>query len=135
VVLSNVLLSDPEASAFAAATHFFAPNFGLPQQPHPDLAKLSAAIKSKTGIEPDAFALATYDAMWVIAKTIASFPSHPPNYTTLKDVFYSEASRHYGITGPIQLNAAGDRSSGTYDYWGIVEEGGSYKWKLVGKSF
>jgi hypothetical protein len=32
------------------------------------------------------------------------------------------------------LNAAGDRSIGSFDYWGIVLEGGSYKWKLVGKS-
>jgi hypothetical protein len=53
IILSNVLTSDPTAASFAAAVQFFAPNLSLPGPPHPDLAKITSAIKNKTGIEPD----------------------------------------------------------------------------------
>lgn len=134
VVLSSVLLSDNTAASFAAAVQFFAPNFSLPQQPHPDLAKITAAIKNKTGMKPDAFALAAYDAMWVIAQTVAAFPEPTSDFTKTKAIFQSTANHFYGLTGAISLNAAGDRATGSYDYWGIVNEKGTYTWKLAGKS-
>jgi len=134
VALSNVLISDNQAASFAANTQFFAPGFGLPLQPHPDLASIIATIKSKTGIEPDAYALAAYDAMWVIARTVIALPHGANTFTKVKTVFRSEANRYFGITGPVLLNADGDRSTGSFDYWGIEEAGGTYKWKLVGKS-
>lgn len=134
VVLSNALVSDAQASSFASKTSFFAPNFGLPLIPHPELASIAASIKSKTGIEPDAYALAAYDAMWVIAQTIVTAPESINNIDKAAMIFNAEASRHFGITGPVQLNAAGDRSSGSFDYWGIVFENGAYYWTLVGKS-
>ncbi|MEY3376953.1 MAG: hypothetical protein RL463_1263 [Bacteroidota bacterium] len=134
VVLSTALTSDTKAAAFAAATKFIAPNFGLPALAHPDLSAKAAIIKSETGIEPDAYALAAYDAVWVIAKTVTAMPITNTSYDLTKKVFNIESSKYFGITGPLLLNAAGDRSTGSFDYWGIVLEGGSYKWKLVGKS-
>lgn len=134
VVLSAALTGDVQAAAFAVTTKFIAPNFGLPTIPHPDLATISAAIKSATGIEADAYALAAYDAVWVIAKTATAMPITNTSYDLTKKVFNVESSKYFGITGPMMLNAAGDRSTGSFDYWGIVLEGGLYKWKLVGKS-
>lgn len=134
VVLSTALTSDTKAATFAAATKFIAPNFGLPALAHPDLSAKAAIIKSETGIEPDAYALAAYDAVWVIAKTVTAMPITNTSYDLTKKVFNIESSKYFGITGPLLLNAAGDRSTGSFDYWGIVLEGGSYKWKLVGKS-
>jgi branched-chain amino acid transport system substrate-binding protein len=134
VVLSAALTGDAQAAAFAVTTKFIAPNFGLPTIPHPDLVTISAAIKSATGIEADAYALAAYDAVWVIAKTATAMPITNTSYDLTKKVFNVESSKYFGITGPMMLNAAGDRSTGSFDYWGIVLEGGSYKWKLVGKS-
>lgn len=134
VVLSNSLVSDNQAASFAAATNFFAPNFGLPLLPHPNLASIAAAIKTKTGIEPDAYALAAYDALWVIARTVIALPTDQNDFVKLRSVFQSEANRYFGITGPLLLNAAGDRSTGSFDYWGIIYDGGTYQWKLMGKS-
>ena len=111
-----------------------APNFGLPLQPHPSLATIAATIKGKTGIDPDAYAFAAYDAVWVLAKTALSFKSSTPDFITLKNVFRAEAGSYFGITGPVQLNTAGDRSSGSFDYWGIAIDGGVAQWKFVGKS-
>jgi branched-chain amino acid transport system substrate-binding protein len=134
VVLSAALTADAQAAAFASTTKFIAPNFGLPTSAHPDLATISATIKSATGIEADAYALAAYDAVWVIAKTATAMSITNTSYDLTKKVFNIESSKYFGITGPLLLNAAGDRSTGSFDYWGIVLEGGSYKWKLVGKS-
>jgi branched-chain amino acid transport system substrate-binding protein len=134
VVLSTALTSNAQAAAFAATTKFIAPNFGLPALAHPDLSAIASKIKIDTGIEPDAYALAAYDAVWVIAKTVTAIPITNTSYDLTKNVFNIESSKYFGITGPLLLNAAGDRSTGSFDYWGIVLEGGSYKWKLVGKS-
>jgi branched-chain amino acid transport system substrate-binding protein len=134
VVLSSVLLGDTQAARFAAASQFFAPSFGLPSQPHPQLSRITNAIKTKTGLEPDAYALAAYDAMWVIARTLVSFPRGVTNFSAFRTVFSQEASQYFGITGAMLLNAAGDRSTGSFDYWGIVQEGTNLTWKLVGKS-
>ena len=134
VVLSSALIADVDASSFAIATDFMAPNFGLPLQPHPSLSTIAATIKGKTGIDPDAYAFAAYDAVWVLAKTALSFKSSTPDFNNLKDVFRAEADRYFGITGPVQLNTAGDRSTGSFDYWGIAIDGGVAQWKFVGKS-
>ena len=134
VVLSNALTGNAQAAAFAVTTQFFAPNFGLPLTQHPDLSRVLSYIKSKSNQDGDAYALAAYDAVWVIAKSIIAFPSSKPDFQSVLSVFQMEAQRYYGLTGPLQLNAAGDRSNGTFDYWGIGFVNGTYQWKLVGKS-
>jgi branched-chain amino acid transport system substrate-binding protein len=134
ITQSNVLVSDAVAASFATAVQLFAPSFGLPQQAHPALGAVSAAIKNKTGLEPDAYALAAYDALFVIARTVAAFPEPPQDFTKVKETFQREATHFFGLTGPLYLNAAGDRSVGSFDYWGVEKENGSYTWKKVGKA-
>jgi branched-chain amino acid transport system substrate-binding protein len=134
IVLSPALTANAQAAGFAAAVGFVAPNFGLPATAHPDLSVVSAAIKSKTGLEPDAYALAAYDAVWVIARTVESTRSSAADFTTTKNIFKTESNKYFGITGQTALNAAGDRSIGVFDYWGITLEAGKYKWIFKGKS-
>jgi branched-chain amino acid transport system substrate-binding protein len=134
MVQSQQLLQDVNARNFAVTTGFFAPNFGLPLQPHPDLNRISSAIQSATGIVPDAYALSVYDAMWVLARTISNYPGVLSDFTQLKSDFTQEANQHFGITGPVLLNANGDRNLGSFDYWGIVNQNGNYLWKVVGNS-
>ena len=134
IVLSPALTTNAQAAAFASAVGFIAPNFGLPATAHPDLSVVSAAIKSKTGLEPDAYALAAYDAVWVIARTVESTRSTGTDYATVKNIFKTESAKYFGITGQTLLNTAGDRSSGVFDYWGISLEAGKYKWVFRGKS-
>jgi branched-chain amino acid transport system substrate-binding protein len=134
IVQSSVLLSDAEASAFAVKVGFFAPNFGLPAQAHPDLSRIRSSIISKTGIEPDAYALSVYDAVWTIALTVDDDPGVLQDFSKMKSGFTETSYRFFGITGPTMLDENGDRKIGTFDYWGIVNENGTYKWKLVGKS-
>lgn len=135
VVLSTAIAANTQAAAFAAATKFFAPTFGLPLQPHPDLTRVVSYIKSKSGIEPDAYGISAYDATWVIANSIINYQSTTSTFPGFLSVFKQESQHFYGLSGPLQLNDAGDRSNGTFDYWGVELESGVYKWKWVGKSF
>lgn len=134
VALSSTVLADVASSNFAASARFFAPTLSLPQPTHGDLTRVATAIRTKTGIEADAYTLATYDALWVIARTVTAFPEPPTDFAKVKDIFQQEAAQYYGLTGHTYLNAAGDRATGQFDYWGVVKEGGTYTWKWVGKS-
>jgi branched-chain amino acid transport system substrate-binding protein len=134
MVQSAALLNDINARDFAVATGFFAPNFGLPASPHPGLNSIANSIQISTGIAPDAYALSVYDAVWVIARTVANYPGVMDDFTKLKSDFAEEANQFFGITGPVLLNTNGDRAVGSFDYWGIVNQGGNYSWQIVGGS-
>ncbi len=134
VALSAVLVNDAGAASFAAKTNFFSPTFGLPAQAESKWQPLAEAIKDRTNIAPDAFALAAYDALWVIALTHNAARDSNSDFEKLKTLFPQQASMYYGVTGPTILNTFGDRAVGSFDYWGIAAENGTHVWKLTGKS-
>ncbi|MBD1366351.1 ABC transporter substrate-binding protein [Mucilaginibacter sp. ZT4R22] len=134
VVLSTALLTDPVVAEFAIKTGFFAPSFGLPDALKSKWEPLAARIKAKTGIDPDAYALAAYDALWTIAYTLEGTDGSTTDFAKIKTLFVAEANKDTGVTGADALDAAGDRATGTFDYFGIVKDGSTYKWTLVGKS-
>jgi branched-chain amino acid transport system substrate-binding protein len=134
VALSTAFLSDADVANFVIKTGFFAPSFGLPTANEAKWAPIAARIKNKTTIEPDAFALAAYDAMWTIAYTLEAANGRTADFSRLMKLFVASADKNKGIVGAEALNAAGDRANGTYDYFSIVKQGTSYVWQLVGKS-
>lgn len=135
VALSAALIGDAAAADFAIQTQFFAPAFGLPEAYRSKWEPLAEKIKARTGIEPDAFALATYDALWVMALSYEAAGSGTPGFQSLKTAFPLQARDYTGVTGPTRLNDAGDRESGSFDYWGITKgQDGAYKWVLKGRS-
>jgi branched-chain amino acid transport system substrate-binding protein len=134
VVLSTALLTDPVVAEFAIKTGFFAPSFGLPAALQSKWQPIADKIKAKTGVDPDAYALAVYDALWTIAYTLESTEGSTTDFAKIKTLFVAEANKDTGITGADALDAAGDRATGTFDYFGIVKDGTTYKWTLVGKS-
>nr|WP_294790476.1 penicillin-binding protein activator [uncultured Mucilaginibacter sp.] len=134
VVLSTAFLSDAAVADFAIKTGFFAPSFGLPVATEAQWKPIAARIKAKTGVEPDAFALAVYDAAWTIAYTVEATNGSTIDFANLKNRFVQQANAHSGIVGSEALDVNGDRATGTFDYFGIVKEGSNYVWKLVGKS-
>ncbi len=134
VVLSTAFLSNSTVADFVIKTGFFAPSFGLPMAMESKWSPIAARIKAKTGTEPDAFALVAYDAMWNIALTLENTNGRTTDFAHLKTLFVAQANKNVGIVGAQTLDASGDRANGTFDYFGIVKEGASYRWKLVGKS-
>jgi branched-chain amino acid transport system substrate-binding protein len=127
IAQSSTFLTRPAAVSFAEKVGFPAPLFGLDPSAQEKWQPLAARIKAKTGAEPDAFALAVYDAVWVAAQAYLASPS---GVTTdeLAARFATTAGSYYGATGWTVLNAAGDRQYANFDFWAVRPSGASHAW-------
>jgi branched-chain amino acid transport system substrate-binding protein len=132
VALSDALVNSPQAAEFAMHTGYPNPVFGLEEGARDVWVPLAARIRAKTNLEPDAFALAVYDAVWVVARGyVASGSTSTLGIEDLKTAFVTAASTHFGATGWTALNAAGDRKYGDFDYWAVREVEGVPMWSRV----
>ncbi|PYJ74228.1 MAG: hypothetical protein DME72_03610 [Verrucomicrobia bacterium] len=131
VALSAALIGDATAAAFAASVDYPNPIFGLPDSLQSEWQPISDAIEARTGIKPDAFALSTYDGLFVIQRALEDV-GDLKNFAAFKAAFVSEADAYQGITGSLALNSAGDRANGDFDFWAVRLENGSYGWVRIG---
>jgi branched-chain amino acid transport system substrate-binding protein len=127
---SALLLGSAPASAFAMRVGFPNPLFGLDEGSRDVWAPLSERIRARTSLDPDAYALAVYDAVWVAAKAYLAVGA-TPGIEALKQSFVATAATHFGATSWTTLNAAGDRAVGNYDFWAIREVSGTPRWTRV----
>jgi branched-chain amino acid transport system substrate-binding protein len=129
---AEVLLRSPEAAEFATRVGYPNPIFGLEEGARDIWAPLAARIRARSNTEPDAFALAIYDAVWVVARGYVASGA-TLSIEQLKKAFTTAASTHYGATGWTALNDAGDRKYGDFDYWAIRMVNGAPQWTLVAR--
>ena len=130
LVQSKTLVSDPSAASFAARVGLPNPIFGLDESAARVWKPLVEAVTAKIGTPPDAFALATYDALWVVARTVEKM-GPGADMESLKAALAGIAEVHSGATGNTRLNAAGDRAVGNFDFWAICRDKGSFAWQRV----
>lgn len=130
-VLSTAFISDAVVADFAIATGFNSPTLGLPAALSTKWQPVIDRIKKKTGLTADAFALAAYDALWAIAYTIEANNGDVTDFAKLKTSFVEQANKNQGITGADALDEAGDRASGTFDYYKIVKNADKYEWQKI----
>ena len=128
------LLSNSTASQFAVNTNFFSPGFSLPMATQNTWVPLLANIYTKSGENGDALTLCAYDIVKVMAKMVTQNFGVPEFAAALRTSFMNASNSYFGVTGPIQLNANGDRANGTFDYWGVENNNGVYNWYFVGQS-
>lgn len=133
-IKSNAILSSTAACDFAIATAYYAPEFGLPMSAQSKWQPLTSAILNRCGQQADAYAIAAYDVMWVLARTVEANNGVPADAANLRNSFVAQSAQFNGATGSISLNANGDRSNGSFDYWGLQKVNGVYSWKFVKKS-
>ncbi len=133
-IKNQALLSNANAASFALATSFFSPEFGLPTEASHIWAPLQQQVFEKCGWEADAFTLAAYDGLWIMAKMIEENEGPFTDPTMQFDAFANIAQQYNGATGSIMINPAGDRANGSFDYWGLEFSNGIYNWIKVGQS-
>ena len=130
VALSAALTGDSSAAGFAASVGYPNPIFGLPDALRNRWQPIADEIEARTGIRPDAFALSTYDALFVV--NLALVHAKPQkNFGNFKAAFIEEAEHYQGVTGSTALDAAGDRLNGDFDFWAVRLRNGSYTWVRV----
>lgn len=133
-IKNQALLSNTNAASFALATSFFSPEFGLPAEASNIWEPLQQKVYAQCGLEADAFTLAAYDALWMMAKMIEQNKGAFEDPFAQWDAFENIAQQYNGATGSIMLNPEGDRANGSFDYWGLEWTNGTYNWVKVGQS-
>jgi branched-chain amino acid transport system substrate-binding protein len=118
VALSAALTGDATAAAFAETIDYPNPIFGLPDSLQSKWQPISDEIEARTGIKPDAFALSTYDVLFVLERALQDV-GNLKHFEAFKEAFVSEADAYSGITGSLALNSAGDRANGDFDFWAV----------------
>jgi branched-chain amino acid transport system substrate-binding protein len=116
-VQSAAVVADPTAAAFAAATEFRAPTYGLGDALLQQDAGLIGTIADRSGLPPDAFTLAAYDALHVA--TLAYAAVGLGAIETYRSRLLTQAAAYTGATGLTELNPAGDRAVGDYEFYQV----------------
>jgi len=131
VALSATLTGDASAAAFAASAGYPNPTFGLPDALQSLWQPVADAIEVRTGITPDAFALSTYDALFVVERALRA-AGDLKHFAIFKSAFVDAADSYSGVTGSTALDPAGDRLNADFDFWAIRLANGSYGWVRIG---
>ncbi|MDQ3848130.1 MAG: ABC transporter substrate-binding protein [Thermoproteota archaeon] len=113
------LIKNVEAAEFAAKTNFLNPIYSV--NASDSFKKLEERIVQQIGRVPRSYAEVTYDEFWVAVLSLKDNPValQEDNIITLRDSFINTANSYTGVTGSTELNEAGDRKYGSYDFWGV----------------
>ena len=128
------VLANANASQFAVNSNFYSPGFSLPMATQNVCAPLLAKIYNLSGQQGDALTLNSYDIIKVMAKMVQQHLGLPAFALAIRNSFETAANGFNGVTGPIMLNANGDRANGTFDYYGVQFSNNAYQWYCVGQS-
>jgi ABC-type branched-subunit amino acid transport system substrate-binding protein len=130
------LIKNVEASEFAVKTNFLNPIYGLDATD--SIKKLETRIVEEIGRVPTSYAQVTYDEFWVAALTLIDVSTlEQDDSGSLRKAFINTANSHVGVTGRTELNDAGDRKYGSYDFWAVrpgykdVKNKSSFEWANV----
>ena len=96
------------------------------------MAACSDGIAARGGQQPDAFALAVYDAVWITMQAYLATGGKGQT-AALKTALVAAADGFYGASGWTKLNAAGDRKYGDFDFFSLTQNGASFSWVLSGQ--
>jgi branched-chain amino acid transport system substrate-binding protein len=128
--LNEPLRTNAVAAAFAKKVNFWTPTPGVDNGASARWQPIATRIATKAGAQPDAFALAVYDAVWLAAEAYLATggTGHP---AALKSAFVTAADGFYGASGWTKLNAAGDRKYGDFDFFSLSQSGSNFTWGLA----
>jgi branched-chain amino acid transport system substrate-binding protein len=130
------LIKNIEAAEFAVKTNFLNPIYSV--NASDSFKKLEERIVEEIDEVPRSYAQVAYDEFWVAALTLNNYVgTQKDDIGSLRQAFINTANFYVGVTGRTELNDAGDRINGSYDFWAIrplsqdVNNKGSFEWTHV----
>lgn len=129
---NKTVLYDLTAAAFAMHTGLANPSFGYNPDARSKWGPIVEELQTELGRKPEIYALAAYDALWIITLAYLS-TSETSSVESLKKAFVLRADDYFGATGWTTLNENGDRAVATYDFWGIRWITNDYVWTTVAR--
>jgi branched-chain amino acid transport system substrate-binding protein len=128
--LNEPLRTNAVAAAFAKKVNFWTPTPGVDDGAKARWEPVATRIASKAGAQPDAFALAVYDAVWLAAQAYLA-AGGTGHTAALKSALVTAADGFYGASGWTKLNPAGDRKYGDFDFFVLNQSGSTFSWALA----
>jgi branched-chain amino acid transport system substrate-binding protein len=139
--LNAGLARNVDAASFAVKTSFANPIYAVDDDKNRRFIEVNRHITEEIGHPHRSYAELAYDALWVAALTYDKVvganqkTTEHNNINVLSKTLLRVASSYDGITGKALLNDAGDRSSGSYDFWSITrkndDNASEYEWKRI----
>lgn len=130
------LIKNIEAAEFAVKTNFLNPIYSV--NASDSFKKLEERIVEEIHEVPRSYAQVAYDEFWVAALTLNNYTgTQQDDIGSLRQAFINTTNFYIGVTGRTELNEAGDRINGSYDFWAIrplsedVNNKGSFEWTHV----
>jgi ABC-type branched-subunit amino acid transport system substrate-binding protein len=130
------LIKNIEAAEFAVKTNFLSPIYGV--EASDSFKELEERIVEEIDRVPRSYAEVIYDEFWVAALTLSNYNgTHKDDMDSLREAFINTTNSYIGVTGRTELNDAGDKKYGSYDFWAIrplskdVNNKGSFEWTNV----
>ena len=129
--LNEPLRTNAVAAGFAKTVNFWTPTPGVDEGAKDRWQPVATRIAAKAnGAQPDAFALAVYDAVWLTAQAYLA-AGGKGHTTALKSALVTAAGGFYGASGWTKLNPAGDRQFGDFDFFVLSQNGSNFTWGLA----
>jgi branched-chain amino acid transport system substrate-binding protein len=129
--LNEPLRTNATAAAFAKKVSFWTPTPGVDEGARARWEPVATRIAARAnGAQPDAFALAVYDAVWITAQAYLAVGG-TGNIAALKAAIVAAADQFYGASGWTKLNPAGDRKFGDFDFFALSQNGSTFSWGLA----
>ncbi len=125
---SRSLLENETAALFMVQTEYLAPSLYVPLTPEGEALK--ERIETATGVPATHYSLLAYDAFRTAAEVLLNASRNITLDDLQRSIFSGLESDHYA-TGNMALNETGDRATGTYYFYTVEADGGSYAWRHV----
>jgi branched-chain amino acid transport system substrate-binding protein len=130
------LIKNIEAAEFAVKTNFLSPIYGV--EASDSFKELEERIVEEIDRVPRSYAEVIYDEFWVAALTLSNYNgTHKDDIGSLREAFINTTNSNIGVTGRTELNDAGDKKYGSYDFCAILplskddNNKGSFEWTNV----
>lgn len=126
---SGGVSGDATTAAFATSVDFegtdFSPSTSATQ------TQVANYVQSQTGYSADPYSFGIYDALWVVAKTLAFTQQN--SGTAINSALPTIADQSFGASGLTELNSYGDRATGDYEIYQIYQVNATaYNWEPAG---
>jgi branched-chain amino acid transport system substrate-binding protein len=92
--------------------------------------RLCSVIETETHITCDAYGLGAYDDVWLAA--LSYLHCGTTDGTCIQHAIPEIANESVGVTGPLNLEASGDRVPTAYNIWCVTGSGTTATWNVCG---
>jgi branched-chain amino acid transport system substrate-binding protein len=128
-VRNQAMVDDPTVRDFAILVDYPCPIFAPTKSSKYETVRQHCL--DTLGREPDQYVYMAYDAVWVIAYTLMTVDAYDGEAS--KAVIPTVLQNYFGASGWIVLDENGERRTGDYNIWQIMESAGAYNWEITGK--